>query len=92
MTQWRLLPFDLFENERKLGGVSCPVLVLHGREDEVIPFSHGEALFRAAPGRKLAGWVDGAGHNDFTTVAGARHGEWLQEFAAVCAAGTAIRP
>ena len=27
---------------------SCPVLVVHSRDDEIIPFHHGEALFRAA--------------------------------------------
>ena len=27
---------------------SCPVLVVHSRDDEIIPFHHGEALFDAA--------------------------------------------
>ena len=28
--------------------VSCPVLVIHSRDDEIIPFHHGEAIFEAA--------------------------------------------
>jgi len=29
--------------------VRCPVLVVHSRDDEIIPFHHAEALFAAAP-------------------------------------------
>lgn len=29
--------------------VKCPVLVVHSRDDEIIPFHHGEAIFAAAP-------------------------------------------
>ncbi len=28
--------------------IHCPLLVVHSREDEVIPFAHGERLFAAA--------------------------------------------
>ncbi len=29
--------------------VECPVLIIHSRDDEIIPFHHGEAIFAAAP-------------------------------------------
>ena len=29
--------------------IDCPVLVIHSRDDEIIPFHHGEAIFAAAP-------------------------------------------
>ncbi len=29
--------------------VRCPVLVVHSRDDEIIPFHHGQAIFAAAP-------------------------------------------
>ena len=29
--------------------VRCPVLVVHSRDDEIVPFHHGEAIFTAAP-------------------------------------------
>jgi hypothetical protein len=86
VTQRRVLPFDLFENERKLPNVPCPVLVMHGRNDEVIPFAHGEALWAAAPHLKQALWIAGAGHNDFAEVAGPRYWEALHAFARDCAA------
>jgi uncharacterized protein len=34
--------------ESLLSSVEAPVLVVHSREDEIIPFRHGEALFAAA--------------------------------------------
>lgn len=29
--------------------IDCPVLVVHSRNDEIIPFHHGQAIFAAAP-------------------------------------------
>jgi hypothetical protein len=37
-----------FDNRERLSDVEVPVLILHGRNDEIIPFSHGEALYEAA--------------------------------------------
>jgi fermentation-respiration switch protein FrsA (DUF1100 family) len=85
LTRWRLLPFDQFENERKLRQVACPVLVMHGRADDVISIRHGEALFAAAPEPKRACWVPGAGHNDLRLVAGRRYWDELGAFRELCA-------
>ena len=41
----------------------CPVLVVHSRDDEIIPFHHGEALFDAASEPKTFLGLRG-GHND----------------------------
>jgi uncharacterized protein len=38
--------------ERLIGAVAAPVLIVHSREDEIIPFRHGEALYRAATAPK----------------------------------------
>jgi fermentation-respiration switch protein FrsA (DUF1100 family) len=80
MTHVPLLPFDRFHNLRHIRSVRCPVLVVHGRDDETIPFSHGRRLFEAAAGPKTALWVDGAHHNDLLLVAGPRYWSALQEF------------
>lgn len=80
MTRVRLLPFDQFENLRKLPRVKCPVLVMHGTADEVIPFTHGEKLFAAAPGAKASLWIEGAHHNDFVALAGERYWTALHNF------------
>ncbi len=59
-----LLPFDQFPNLKRIPHIKCPVLVMHGTSDVVVPFSHGKKLFAAAPERKQSAWIEGAGHND----------------------------
>lgn len=53
-----------------IGGVTCPVLVIHGTRDEIVPFWNGEELFMAAPvaWRAKPFWVEGAGHNNIETM------------------------
>lgn len=92
VTRWRLLPFDQYENLKKIPRVNCPVLVMHGKADEVIAFSHAEKLFAAAKEPKRYLWVDRARHNDFLSVAGADFWRALREFTAVCAPPTAGNP
>lgn len=92
VTRWRLLPFDQFENEAKMADVKCPVLVMHGEADEVIPFRHGEALLAAAREPRRALWIPGAHHNDFGAVAGARYWEALRDFSDVCARNGGSNP
>jgi pimeloyl-ACP methyl ester carboxylesterase len=75
-----LLPFDKFTNLDKMPKVQCPVLVMHGQVDDIIPIHHGQKLYAAAPEPKLALWVEGVGHNDFTWVAGDRRRTILAEF------------
>jgi len=37
-----------YNAQEQLQRVSCPVLVVHSRDDEIIPFRHGRALYTAA--------------------------------------------
>lgn len=90
-TKVPLLPFDQFQNEKKLRALHLPVLVMHGTADDVIAFQHGEALFAAAPGPKRFLRVEGARHNDFTSVAGPRRVDAVREFSALCAQPTGAR-
>jgi pimeloyl-ACP methyl ester carboxylesterase len=57
-----VFPFDRFPNQRHMSGIRCPVLVMHSRDDPVIPFWHGRKLFDAAEGPKFHYWTDNAGH------------------------------
>jgi fermentation-respiration switch protein FrsA (DUF1100 family) len=70
LTRVPLVPFDKFRNIAKIRNVKCPVLVIHGRNDAVIPFQHGERLFEAAPQPKSEFWIDKVGHNDIEWSAG----------------------
>lgn len=76
-----IVPFDRFRTWRKLPRVKAPVLVIHGTDDEVIGFAHGEALYERAPGPKQHYWVRGAGHNDLRYVAGEEYWRVLTRFA-----------
>ena len=48
----------------KVADISSPVLVIHGKDDEVIDFSHGRAIYERCMRAVEPLWVDGAGHND----------------------------
>jgi len=75
-----ILPFDKFSNLDKLQKVRCPVLVMHGQADQTIPIKHGQTLYEAASEPKMSLWVAGAGHDDFTWIAGERHQQTLLSF------------
>jgi hypothetical protein len=53
---------DPFDNLAALRRYRGPLLVVHGRRDEVIPFAHGQALAAAVPGTTFVP-LD-CGHND----------------------------
>jgi fermentation-respiration switch protein FrsA (DUF1100 family) len=76
-----ILPFDKFPNIHRIKKVKCPVLVMHGKADDVIPFQHGQKLFAAASEPKLSLWVEQAGHNDLMWVAGEQYADILRKFA-----------
>jgi len=48
----------------------CPVFIVHGTQDEVVPFRHGQELFLAIPQswRAKPFWVEGAGHNNIEAL------------------------
>jgi hypothetical protein len=81
VTGYPVFPFDKFRNMDKIKQVRCPVLIIHGRQDEVIPFWHGERLLELANEPKRNYWVDGAGHNNLKVVAGM---EYVQTLLAFC--------
>lgn len=75
-----ILPFDKFDNLDKMRNVHCPVLIIHGKADNIVPFSHGQQLFAAAHKPKRCLWVDGAGHDNVVDVAGELYFKTLREF------------
>ena len=77
----RLLLKHRFESERKLAGVTCPVFLAHGMEDELIPFAMMERLAQAAKGPVTRVPVAKGEHNDVFVVGGEAlrkaFGEWV---------------
>jgi fermentation-respiration switch protein FrsA (DUF1100 family) len=82
VSQIKILPFERFDNLELLGEVECPVLIIHGTYDTVIPIWHGRKLYVLAPEPKRAFWVEGANHNTVLDRAGENYYRQLQAFAA----------
>jgi len=78
----RILPFDKFHNLEKIAGVSCPVLILHGTADSVIPVQHAELLYHAAHEPKRMILFDGLDHFGIKWDRKKRYAPALEEFLA----------
>lgn len=62
-----------------VASVRCPVLVVHSRDDEIIPLHHGEAIFAAAPEPKVFLEIRG-GHNDGPITSATTYRKGLRKF------------
>jgi uncharacterized protein len=60
-----MVDFHPEEAVRRL--TSCPVLLVHGDKDDVVPPPSIDTLYRSIPGRKELVIVPDAGHNDLDT-------------------------
>jgi abhydrolase domain-containing protein 17 len=81
MTQIPLFPFDRFNNLSKIPQVRCPILIIHGTDDRVIPFTHSQKLLAAANEPKRFLGVQGADHHNLIQVGGAEYAQALTDFA-----------
>ncbi len=59
--------------------VRCPVLVIHSRDDEVVPFPHGEKIYKSLPGEKYFLELEG-GHNSGFMVSREKYIDGLRKF------------
>jgi len=67
-----------YNTRAHLAQVHCPVLVMHSRDDELVPFEFGERLFQAANEPKQFVELLG-GHNDGFLVSGDRYRDaWIR--------------
>lgn len=61
---------DRYPSLDRIAAVACPLLVFHGRLDEIVPFEQGRRLFEAAPAHSRGGLLKEfqelpwAGHNN----------------------------
>jgi pimeloyl-ACP methyl ester carboxylesterase len=56
------LMLDPFDNLSVVATYTAPILIMHGRQDEVIPYQHAQTLYQAAKQGKLLTYD--CGHND----------------------------
>ncbi len=71
---------EKYASIEKLPRVRCPVMVIHGEQDELIPVQEGLDLYYAAPEPKELYLVKGAGHNDVSLVAGKEYSRRIASF------------
>lgn len=57
---------DLFDSYKRISDVTCPVFIIHGGQDRVVPFEHGRRLYEKIPKQYQYPpcWVESAGHDD----------------------------
>ncbi|XP_074271936.1 uncharacterized protein LOC141595886 [Silene latifolia] len=63
MTLW----CDIFKNIDKIRNVTCPVLVIHGTNDEIVDWSHGKRLWELSKEKYEPLWVKGGAHCNLET-------------------------
>lgn len=56
-----------FNNIDKIVNVSCPILIIHGTQDNVIPFEMGKRIYNKAKTKKQFVKIEGADHNNLST-------------------------
>ena len=66
----RRLLWDRYDSLGRLGALQCPVAVVAGDRDRVVPYAMSRRLYDAVSGPKTFVTVPGADHNDFELNAG----------------------
>jgi fermentation-respiration switch protein FrsA (DUF1100 family) len=69
-----------FDTQAKIGRVRVPLLIIHGDDDEIVPYAQGRALLGLANEPKSFWTVRGAHHNDLLEVGGDEYPKRLREF------------
>ena len=64
----------------KINRVQAPLLLIHGDEDEVVPYAQGRRVFEAARPPKEMYTVQGAGHNNLYRVGGLLYLRTIRRF------------
>ena len=69
-----------YDTLSRIREVSCPVLIVHGEHDPLVPLEQGRKLFDAAEEPKRFHLIMGAAHNDTYQVGGEPYFRVLEEF------------
>jgi fermentation-respiration switch protein FrsA (DUF1100 family) len=86
MARRHYAPFPRFlirlrlDNLDTITRVRCPVLVLHGTHDRLVPLGMGKRVATAAPGPVELVLIDGAGHNETYDRGGIAYRDKVWEF------------
>lgn len=75
----RLLIRFTYPTVENVRDIKCPVLIVHSRDDDIIPFKHGRLIFDAAPEPKEFMEIKGS-HNEGFLITGPRYRAGLESF------------
>jgi uncharacterized protein len=71
----------LFESLPQMEQITCPTLLIHGHDDELVPLEHAERLHKAAHNTEAQlEIIPSAGHNDVELVGGTSYHETIVQF------------
>lgn len=68
-----------YNTKQYVSAISCPVMVAHSKDDDIIPYDEGRDIFNAAPEPRRFLDMRG-GHNDGFIVSGSDYTEGLRSF------------
>ncbi len=71
---------DRYNSHARMGGIHSALLVIHGDQDETVPWSQGKKLFEAANQPKYFNVLSGTGHNDTYSSGGESYWRALEDF------------
>jgi uncharacterized protein len=77
----RFLLAHRFESVKKIPSITCPILLGHGRRDNIVPFPMFERLAGAVKAPLQILVIDDAEHNDFYVTGGERIDTAIRQFA-----------
>ena len=70
-SSYTLYPMDIFRNYSKIENILCPVFIMHGTDDLVVPCNNGRSLYAQLQERSCHSsleypplWIQNRGHND----------------------------
>ncbi len=76
----RWLMSSEFNSTEKIENLEVPILILHGDQDNIVPYNLGKQLFSAANEPKEFYKIKGADHNDTYLVGGNKYYEKIKSF------------
>jgi fermentation-respiration switch protein FrsA (DUF1100 family) len=69
-----------YNNLEKIGRITVPKLIVHGEDDDIVPFSMGKEIYNTSQPPKYFFSIKNAGHNDTYIVGGKKYFETLAAF------------
>jgi pimeloyl-ACP methyl ester carboxylesterase len=81
---------DAYDNLDRISHIRCPLLIVHGTEDEGAPMDMGRQLYAAAPAPKRFVAIRGAHHSDISRFAPDQYWGAIRDFIAGLHEGSII--